>query len=120
LTFEQTKQEQPMKRTLIGIVVASLATVGVAQAQMGTPNKTTPNPNPGTGSVTPQTNPKGTVAPSNTSAEEGAVKEKLRAAGLTGINSLKRNPDGTWEGRAMKNNAEVAVMIDTAGNIAFQ
>src|SRR5438132_13936689 len=99
-----------MKKPLIAIVVASLASVGIAHAQMGTPNTTTPNPNPGTGSVTPQSNPKGTVAPSNTSAEEGAVKEKLRAAGLTGVSGLRRNPDGTWEGRAMKNNAEVAVM----------
>jgi hypothetical protein len=109
-----------MKRSIIAAVVASVCAAGIAQAQMATPNTSTPNPNPGTGSVTPLTNPKGAVANPNTTAAEGAVKEKLRAAGFTGVSNLERMPDGTWKGRAMKDNAQVAIQIDPAGNIAFQ
>ena len=109
-----------MRKTIMTALVASLAAAGVAYAQTGTPNTTTPNPNPGTGSVTPLSNPKGSVANSNTSAAEAAVKEQIRAAGLTGPSNLVLNPDGTWSGRAMKDNAQVAITVDGAGRVHFQ
>ena len=109
-----------MRKSIIAAVVASVCAAGIAQAQVATPNTSTPNPNPGTGSVTPLTNPKGATANPSPGAAEAAVKEKLREAGFTGVSNLERQPDGTWIGRAMKENAQVAIQIDTAGNIVFQ
>ena len=64
--------------------------------------------------------PAPSAAPTNQSAEEIIVKERLRASGLRGIKNLQRKPDGTWEGRAVKDKTEVAVTVDTAGNVSFQ
>lgn len=94
-----------MKRTLLAL--ALVATVsGVAYAQ------TSVDPN-----LAPGQNPKGTVMDSNTSAATAAAKAKLEAAGFTGVHDLKRQPDGTWTGRAMRNNVEIAVELDANGNI---
>lgn len=110
-----------MNRSLFfAVVMSGVAAAGGAHAQAGVPNMTTPNTNPNTGSITPKTNPQGMDANSNTSGAEAAVKEQLRSAGFTGVHMLTRNPDGTWQGRAMKGNQEIAVMIDAGGNIIQQ
>ena len=67
--------------------------------------------------LAPGQNPKGQVMDSNTTGQTAAVKSKLEAAGFTGVHDLKRMPDGTWTGRAMRNNLEIAVQLDINGNI---
>jgi hypothetical protein len=64
--------------------------------------------------------PKGTVAPQNGTAEEAFVKEQLRAAGYTGVNSLEREGDGTWIARAYKGPADVLLAYDRSGHITEQ
>jgi|SRR5262245_9469563 len=64
--------------------------------------------------------PKGTVAPQNGTAEEAFVKEQLRAAGYSGINSLERESDGTWIARAYKGPADVLLAYDHSGHITEQ
>lgn len=59
-------------------------------------------------------------APTNQSAEEIVIKEKLSLAGITGLKDLTRNRDGTWNGRGMKDNSEVAVVVDTDGKVRFR
>jgi hypothetical protein len=54
------------------------------------------------------------------SAEEIVIKEKLRASGLKDIRDLTREKDGTWRAKVHKDNAEVAVVVDTDGNVKFQ
>lgn len=94
-----------MKRTLL--VMALLAgSTGFAAAQSSL------DPN-----LAPGQNPKGMKADSSPNAEHAAVKAKLEAAGFHGIHALQRSPDGTWTGRAMRNNLEIAVQIDAEGNI---
>jgi hypothetical protein len=61
--------------------------------------------------------PKGTVAPFNGTAEEAYVKEHIRAAGYTGVNSLMRDSAGTWHALAYKGQADVDVAFDQAGHI---
>ena len=94
-----------MKRTLLALALVA-ASAGVAHAQ------TSVDPN-----LAPGQNPKGIVSDSNTSAASAAAKSKLEAAGFTGVHDLKRMPDGTWTGRAMRNNLEIAVQLDVNGNI---
>lgn len=62
--------------------------------------------------------PKGMVAPQNPTAEEAFVKEKIRGAGYTGVNSLMRDNAGTWHALAYKGPADVDVTYDLAGHIA--
>jgi hypothetical protein len=94
-----------MKRTLLALALVA-ASGGVAYAQ------TSVDPN-----LAPGQNPKGMVMDSNTSAAAAAAKSKLEGAGFTGVHDLKRMPDGTWTGRAMKNNLDIAVHLDVNGNI---
>jgi hypothetical protein len=96
-----------MKRTLLALaLVAATGSAAVAQSL-------DPNLNPGQ-------NPKGQTMDSNTSSAMAATKSKLEAAGYTGVHDLKRMPDGTWTGRAMRNNIEIAVELDLNGNIRSQ
>ena len=62
--------------------------------------------------------PKGTVAPSNGTAEQAYIKEQIRGAGYSGVNSLMRDPDGTWHARAYKGEADVLVAVDRSGHIS--
>jgi hypothetical protein len=62
--------------------------------------------------------PKGIVAPQNPTAEEAFIKEEIRGAGYSGVNSLMRDPDGTWHARAYKGPADVLVAVDPAGHIS--
>lgn len=61
--------------------------------------------------------PKGIVAPQNPTAEEAYIKEEIRGAGYSGVNSLMRDSDGTWHARAYKGPADVLVAVDHSGHI---
>ena len=97
-----------MKRVLIA-VLATTAAAGMVHAQ-------TPSPPVGRQTLTPNASSQ----PTNQSAEEIIVKQQVRAAGLKDVKNLVRNPDGTWRGKAKRDNTEVAVSVDTAGNVTFR
>ena len=44
----------------------------------------------------------------------------LVAKGYNGVKQLTRDTAGNWTGKAMRNNVEVAVTLDTAGNVREQ
>src|SRR5438309_11873513 len=56
--------------------------------------------------------PKGIVAPFNGTAEEAYIKEEIRGAGYSGVNSLMRDTNGTWHARAYTGPADVEVAVD--------
>ena len=60
---------------------------------------------------------KGIVAPWTATAEEAFVKEEIRGAGYSGVNSLERENDGSWIARAYKGPADVLVAVDRSGHI---
>ena len=103
--------------TLLGLCIASAS---AAQAQSV--------PLAGTGVSTATQNyaampplardPKGTIAPQNGTAEEAFVKEHIRAAGYSGINSLYRDTGGTWHALAYKGQADVELALDQSGRIS--
>lgn len=62
--------------------------------------------------------PKGIVAPFNGTAEEAYIKEQIRGAGYSGVNSLMRDSDGTWHARAYKGPADVLIAVDRSGHIS--
>jgi hypothetical protein len=108
-----------MIRTTLA-TLALITAAGVAHAQMQAPS--TPGgraidsmpggtSNPSTG--LPTTSP-------NASAAEAAAKAQLEAKGYTGVKSLTRDPAGNWAAKAMRDNVEVAVILEPSGNIREQ
>src|SRR5258707_10171482 len=61
--------------------------------------------------------PKGIVSSFNTTAEEAYIKEEIRGAGYSGVNSLMRDTNGTWHARAYKGPADVLVAVDRSGHL---
>jgi len=107
-----------MNRTLV--TLALIAAAGVAHAQMQAPSTPggramdsmpggTSNPN----TALPKTSP-------NASAAEAAAKAELEAKGYSGVRSLTRDPAGNWMAKAMRNNVEVAVILEPSGNVREQ
>jgi hypothetical protein len=123
-------------RKLATLSAAGLLVAGAAVAQ------TTPPASPGTGGPTGSSNPAVSTtgnAPSSTnpsgtanivaasalekganSFTEGQAKSRLEGAGLTNVTDLKKDDDGIWRGKAMRQGKSVTVGFDYKGNIAAQ
>ncbi len=100
--------------------LALIAAAGVAHAQMQAPSTpegrdsrsapgSTSNPNTGL-----------PTSPMNPSAAEAAAKAALEAKGYTGVKSLTRDTAGNWAAKAMRQNVEVAVILEPGGNVREQ
>jgi len=63
-------------------------------------------------------NPKGIETPFNGTAEEAYIKDQIRGAGYSGVNSLMRDGDGAWHARAYKGSADVQIAVDRSGHIS--
>lgn len=102
-----------MKITIAAIaLVAATGLGGIAYAQ------TTPT-QPGTALPGGTSNPRQglpTTTP-NATAGEAAAKAQLESKGYSGVKLLTRDTAGNWSGKAMRNNVEIAVTLDAAGNV---
>lgn len=96
------------------VTLALIAAAGISSAAYA---QTTTQPTAPGGTTTMP----GTGAPTaKPIAGEAAAKAALEAKGYTGVKQLKRDNAGNWSGKAMKNNAEIAVIMDSTGNIREQ
>lgn len=90
----------------VACAVALVAVSSAAFAQMP----------PSTGSsTTPAVPPAG--MPGSSPQTATSARTQIEASGYTRIKDLKRNEDGSWQAIATKNDAEVAVSVDTTGNV---
>ena len=111
-----------MHRTLITLALLGVSTLAVSAVQA----QSVPLAGNGVSTSTmnytamPQVarDPKGIIAPQNGTAEESYIKEEIRGAGYSGVNSLMRDTDGTWHARAYKGPADVLVAVDRSGHIS--
>jgi hypothetical protein len=97
-----------------------IAVAGVAHAQMqapSTPEGRDQRSMPGATSNPNTAQPKSSMNPS---AAEAAAKSAIEARGYTGVKSLTRDTAGNWAAKAMKNNVEVAVILEPTGTIREQ
>ncbi len=137
-----------MRNTTHGIaaaalLLASLAGPAIAQTSTGAAPTTNNNGNAGSG-MSPLTSPGTTPAPSSaaTSAGNGAVntspanamipasgansftrgeaRRRIMKQGFTQIMALKKDHEGVWRGKAMKDGQSVSVWLDYRGNIGQQ
>ena len=98
------------------VVAAALAlTVGAAHAQ-------SPNPPAQSGPNNPAVNTTGTnnannpVAGAN-SFTEGQAKSRIETGGYSNVSGLKKDDQGVWRAKAMKDGKSVDVSLDFQGNV---
>jgi hypothetical protein len=108
-----------MMRTTLG-ALALIAAAGVAHAQMQAPSTPEGRDSRSMPGATSNPNTALPMSPSNPSAAEAAAKAALEAKGYSGVKSLTRDMAGNWAAKAMRNNVEVAVILDPAGNVREQ
>ncbi|MGL4291697.1 MAG: PepSY domain-containing protein [Phreatobacter sp.] len=104
-----------MSRKILTAIALSIAMVGGALAQAATPGST--------GATAPSAPPAVNAAPLENGANsftEAQARARLEQAGLSGVGELKKDDQGIWRGRAMRNGASVAVGVDFHGNISAQ
>lgn len=70
----------------------------------------------GTGTSPGMTTPGTKAAPTTASSAKAAIEAK----GYTGVKSLSRDAAGNWSAKAVKNDQEVAVVLDASGNVKEQ
>jgi opacity protein-like surface antigen len=103
-------------RTLIAIAaVAALLASSAAIAQpanrdTNTPPVNTPNSPP---------NPGAPVSGAN-SFTEGQAKARIEAKGFANVSDLRKDDQGVWRGKAVKDGRSVSVSLDFQGNVTAQ
>jgi negative regulator of sigma E activity len=103
-----------MNKSLVVAAALALA-VGVASAQ-------SPNPPAQSGPNNPAVNTTGTnnanqpVAGAN-SFTEGQAKSRIEESGYKSVSELKKDDNGVWRGKAMKDGKPVTVSLDFQGNV---
>jgi len=60
------------------------------------------------------------LEPGSNSFTEGQVRSRLEEAGFQNVSDLRKDDQGIWRGRAMRNGQSVAVGFDFKGNVAAQ
>lgn len=91
---------------LMSIAIVPLAVVPLAVAQ--TPQSTDGTP------TTPSVPPAGMPG---TAQAASSARTQIEASGYSNVRDLKRQDDGSWRARATKNDVEVAVSVDSTGNV---
>ena len=66
----------------------------------------------------PQTT--GSVEPGANSFTEAQARSRFEAQGLTNVSELRKDDQGIWRGKAMRNGQSVSVALDYKGTIQAQ
>ena len=94
----------------LALVAATMSTVAVAQPanrDANTPAVNAPNAPP---------NPGAPVAGAN-SFTEGQAKSRIESNGYANVSELRKDDQGVWRGKAMKDGKSVSVSLDFQGNV---
>jgi hypothetical protein len=102
-------------RTYLAIAAAAAMMTGTAIAQPANRDANTPAVN----SPNTPPNPGAPVAGSN-SFTEGQAKSRIEANGFANVSELRKDDQGVWRGKAMKDGKSVTVSLDFQGNVTAQ
>jgi hypothetical protein len=96
-------------------ILAFLSFVGTAVAQNQNPPA---NQGPGNNAVNTNSgnNPGAPVAGAN-SFTEGQAKSRIESTGFSNVSGLKKDDNGVWRGKAMKDGKSVNLSLDFQGNV---
>jgi hypothetical protein len=106
---------------------SALAQTGTTQP-MNTTGSSTASPSNTAGSGNAAVNDKpagspqttGSVEPGANSFTEDQVRSRLQAQGLMNVTDLRKDDQGIWRGKAMRNGQSVSVALDYKGTIQAQ
>jgi hypothetical protein len=108
-----------MIRTTLA-TLALIAAAGVAHARVQAPSTPEGRDQRSLPGATSNPNTAQPKSPMNPSAAEAAAKAELEKKGYTGVKSLTRDMAGNWAAKAMKNNVEIAVILEPNGTVREQ
>lgn len=97
----------------MALVAAAISTVAIAQPanrDANTPAVNTPNSPP---------NPGAPVAGAN-SFTEGQAKSRIESNGYANVSELRKDDQGVWRGKAVKDGKSVSISLDFQGNVTAQ
>jgi hypothetical protein len=97
-----------------------IAAAGVAHAQMQAPSTPEGRDSRSMPGATSNPNTNLPTSPQNPTAAEAAAKAQIEARGYNGVRSLTRDTAGNWAAKAMRNNVEVALVLQPDGTIVEQ
>jgi opacity protein-like surface antigen len=101
-----------MKKSLV--IVAALALSASAALAQNPPAQSGPN-NPAV-NTTGRNNADQPVSGAN-SFTEGQAKSRIESSGYSSVSELKKDDNGVWRGKAMKDGKSVDVSLDFQGNV---
>ena len=100
-------------RSMIAIAAIATLTAGTALAQYGAKQPASP---PATQTQT-QTKPATPTTPSAAAMTETQAKARIESQGFTNVSELKKDAQGMWSAKAMKDGKSVQVSLDARGQI---
>jgi hypothetical protein len=103
-----------MRKTLIlGATLALIGGSAVAQ------NREPPaQPQPGNRAINSEgANNSGAPVSGHNSFTEGQAKSRIEADGYTNVTELKKDENGVWRGKGMKDGKSMTISLDFQGNI---
>jgi hypothetical protein len=114
--------------TLATLSILATASVAQTSTQPNTSNSSTTAPSSGAGSSNPAVTVKPKGSPESTgsleaganSFTEGQARSRIEAQGFTNVTDLRKDDQGIWRGKAMRNGASTSVAIDYRGNVQAQ
>jgi periplasmic protein CpxP/Spy len=62
----------------------------------------------------------GAVQPGANSFTEGQARSRIEAQGFQNVSELRKDDQGIWRGKAMRDGGSVNVMLDFRGNVSAQ
>jgi hypothetical protein len=92
------------------VMFSATAVAQPANRDANTPAVNTPNGPP---------NPGAPVAGAN-SFTEGQAKSRIEASGYANVSELRKDDQGVWRGKAMKDGKSISVSLDFQGNVTAQ
>ena len=106
-----------MRLIIVVAAVAAFSSAAFAQTTSPGPGSSNPAVN-----VKPAGSPEstGSVQPGANSFTESQAKSRIEAQGFAQVMELKKDDQGVWRGRAMKDGRTVNVMLDFRGNVSAQ
>src|SRR6186713_2578365 len=107
-----------MRKTLIATVIVAVAFPAFAQQQLAQPASPDAN-TPAVNSPNSPPNPGAPVAGAN-SFTQGQAKSRIEENGYANVRDLRKDKQGVWRGKAMKDGKSVSVSLDFQGNVTAQ
>jgi len=62
----------------------------------------------------------GAVQPGANSFTEGQARSRIEAQGFKDVSELRKDEQGIWRGKAMRDGTSTSVMLDFKGNVSTQ